>query len=214
MIQLGDEVDGDVELPTDANARELTLACQLLTEIVRLKREGAAGRRERQKLKSLALTDPLTGLSNRRFWEEEARRRVNGSRVCCLVLVDLDHLKTTNDELGHAVGDAVIQAAASALKSSLRPDDLVARLGGDEFGVLIQDLDEGFAMTVVERLRHSVLTASGQAGHRITASAGFVLAPEPSDLDLLFEVADTALRAAKASGRDQTKRGYPGDTIG
>lgn len=210
VIQVGDEAKADVVLPTDASPREVILACELLTEIVRLKRESAAGRQERQKLTSLALTDSLTGLSNRRAWDQEAPRRVGAANGCCLAVLDLDCFKRINDELGHSVGDAVVQSAAAALKSSLRPDDLVARLGGDEFGVLIQDLHEGIATTVIERLRDSIRSTSDKAGQRITASAGFVLSSAPCELDQLFEAADSALRAAKASGRDQTKRGSVG----
>lgn len=207
VVLVGCDGACDVALDEDTTERELRLACRLLAKIVRLKRESAAGHRERQKLHGLATTDPLTSLPNRRAWDEEACNRTEDAGGCCLVVVDLDHFKVINDEQGHDTGDAVLQQAASAIKSSLRPGDFVARLGGDEFGVLISGIDGEIAARLVERLRKSIESRALALGQSWTASAGFSISSGPVQLCDLFAAADAALRAAKASGRDCARRG-------
>ena len=117
-----------------------------------------------------ALTDPLTGVGNRRAWDrlleaEEARCHRYGS-VASLVAIDLDELKRVNDRQGHAAGDRLLRRAAQVIDSTRRAADVVARLGGDEFGVLAVECDEPAAKVLADRLR-GALEAAG-----IRASVG------------------------------------------
>lgn len=153
-----------------------------------------------RRLEGLALTDDLTGLPNRRAWEETLERELaraarDGLPVCVAVL-DLDDLKHYNDEHGHLAGDAVLKAAAEAWRTELRGGDVLARYGGDEFAALIPGRTLDTAVVVVERLRR----ASPQG---CTCSAG-VAAWNATETSLdLFGRADAALYVAKQSGRNQ-----------
>lgn len=204
----------DVRLPADASPRELALACQLLAEVVRLRRRVRSASRQRRTLSRLALTDPLTGLSNRRAWEHELAARYQTARETgqplCLALFDLDHFKQVNDAHGHMVGDRILQTTGKALQNGLRAYDLVARLGGDEFGVLLTDVTNEMAAAIIERIRLLVNVALRYASPTpVVASAGYAMVPISGELspEALFSAADNALAAAKNSGRDQTMAG-------
>ncbi|WP_420450944.1 diguanylate cyclase domain-containing protein [Ilumatobacter sp.] len=152
---------------------------------------------------SLALTDDLTGLANRRSFMAVAEsflalaRRHDGS--ISVVFVDVDRLKQVNDEDGHAAGDDVLRRAASALSSSVRDSDLVARLGGDEFGVVMYGPSPGELGAVVERLTAAVAGAGGSAppGRSPSMSCGTATSRAgDSVLDVLAR-ADAAMYDAK-----------------
>ena len=166
-------------------------------------------RRTLDQLQHLADHDPLTGLLNRRRLETELDRQVAladryGHRSC-LVLLDLDDFKSTNDSLGHGVGDELLKNIADVLRSRVRRSDLVARVGGDEFAILLPQatreqarrVAEGIAKAVRERIHIT-------AGHelRTTASLG-VATLEPGDPpSRVLLRADQALYEAKERGRD------------
>ena len=101
-----------------------------------------------------ALIDPLTGVANRRHFDQEIRRLTESSRGYGVVLCDLDHFKTVNDRLGHEVGDEILQIAAARLLASVRSGDIIARLGGDEFAVLLPGVNSREALErIVETIR-------------------------------------------------------------
>jgi diguanylate cyclase (GGDEF)-like protein len=160
---------------------------------------------------ALSSTDPLTGLSNRRYLVEQAPRvwrqaRRDGTRVAAMVL-DLDHFKRLNDAHGHAAGDAVLRAVAGALSATVRPADVLARTGGEEIVVVGLVSDPAEAGRLAERLRTAVAEADG--GHRVTASVGVALTrpadgEDPTDaLWRLIDRADVAMYEAKEQGRDR-----------
>ena len=208
VVAVAAEFPADVSLPADCTDRELVQVCRLLGEIVGLRRQQRRGDRDRQTLSQLALTDPLTGLANRRAWDEEWRARVvaarDSQRSICLAIIDLDHFKQVNELRGFAAGDEVLRAASRAILASVRNMDFVARLGGDEFALLLEDVNASHALAVVERTRLAV--RAELTSYSITASAGLaVSAPaQPSPADELFHAADEKLRHAKSSGRDRT----------
>jgi diguanylate cyclase (GGDEF)-like protein len=150
---------------------------------------------------TLASTDPLTGIPNRRAFIERATRAVNDAawghrNVVCLV--DLDGFKGVNDTRGHAAGDAMLKAVAVALGGSVRETDTVARLGGDEFAVLA-DTSVGVAGDLLaERLRAAVAQVGGAAG--VTASVGVADVEPGDDVEALMHRADAAMYRSKMAG--------------
>jgi diguanylate cyclase len=146
-----------------------------------------------------ALTDPLTGVGNRRAWDrlldaEEARCQRYGS-VASLVAVDLDELKRVNDRDGHAAGDRLLRRAAEVIDSTRRAADVVARLGGDEFGVLAVECDEPAAKVLADRLRDA-LEAAG-----IRASVGHATRQPTGTLAQAWSAADTEMYTHKGRVR-------------
>jgi len=223
-VETGSFGPTEVCLPTDVTARELQLACRLLAEIVRLQRQQQAGAELHRRLAAQALTDPLTGLPNRRAWDQvlaerlgrQTRRHVSPrplgeGTTLCLAILDLDFFKRVNDAHGHAVGDEVLRACGQALRVGLRQDDFVARVGGDEFGLLLWVRDEAAGAATVERVRAGLPGRLAESGGRpVAASAGFCVVPaetSPTPLPCpaaIFAAADAALRTAKQQGRNRT----------
>jgi diguanylate cyclase (GGDEF)-like protein len=149
---------------------------------------------------TMAASDPLTGLPNRRRWDEEAARMVaraeRTGEPLAIALIDLDRFKSYNDAHGHQAGDRLLKAAAAAWRDQLRAGDLLARWGGEEFAVALPGATAEQAVPVLERLRAA--TPNGQ-----TASAGAASFTPGSSLAELVELADQAMYAAKAAGRDR-----------
>ncbi len=219
LIAVG-EVDtnrsADVCLPANVSPRELRLACRLLAEVIHLQRALATRAHSERRLVREALTDPLTGLPNRRAWDRRLEKRLAPlpcpDQPFCVAILDLDRFKQVNDTRGHAVGDQVLQTVGRTLGQNLRQGDLVARLGGDEFGLLLSVPNSTTAQSVVDRVRRAL--PAGLASRdlpTVTASAGFCfVGPVPSAPPLpcpavLVAAADAALREAKAQGRDRTE---------
>jgi diguanylate cyclase (GGDEF)-like protein len=163
-------------------------------------------------LESLAETDPLTGLSNRRSFNEVLHRALLTSRryrrPLCLLVLDVDHFKRYNDRYGHAEGDFALQTVAQCLQGQARrPGDFCARVGGEEFAVILEDTDLEGAMhwmrTTQERLRSLALPhPDNSAAPYLTVSAGVALADDQDDATTLYKRADTALYGAKTAGRN------------
>jgi len=162
-----------------------------------------------QRIESLTRHDPLTGLCNRRELREQlARQQVRAQRGRChaLLMVDLDHFKRINDELGHAAGDAALRHVARLLQASLREQDCAARYGGEEFALLLPDTPLAGAQALAERLRATLAASvwSWQGRHwPLTASLGLAMAAPGRFADALVEAADRAMYQAKAQGRNR-----------
>lgn len=161
-------------------------------------------------ISSLATRDPLTGLANRRAWDErvplELHRSMRTGRPATVALLDLDHFKAYNDRRGHQAGDDLLVAASRAWEQELRGDDLLVRFGGEEFALLLPDADADEAEQVLARLRH--VMPAGQ-----TFSAGYAVAHlDPTilpDAGELLARADAAMYQAKEAGRDRVQRADP-----
>jgi diguanylate cyclase (GGDEF)-like protein len=166
--------------------------------------------------KSAALTDPLTGLFNRRGLIEAARElaekhaRKAGKPIAMLAF-DLDHFKSINDRFGHALGDEVIKLFAATANSSLRLTDFVVRLGGEEFAAIMPGtLEDG--MVVAERIRAAFEAAACTVSGRYigaTVSVGVASHETAANIDALLARADAALYAAKANGRNRVEAEMP-----
>jgi diguanylate cyclase (GGDEF)-like protein len=177
----------------------------VLSRLRRQRNELAAARAE---LTRLALTDPLTGLANRRHFDgvlaSELSRTARYEGATSLALVDLDHFKAFNDRHGHPAGDAALSEVAALLRERVRSHDTVARLGGEEFAVLMVGAGPEAAYRTAERIRASVNAREfGPSALRISISIGVATAPEngctPAEL---VREADRALYRAKAAGRN------------
>ncbi len=159
----------------------------------------------------LAITDPLTGLYNRRYLDAHlrstvARAQATGKPVCVLVF-DIDHFKYVNDTHGHDVGDDVLRDFSDRLRRGVRGIDLVSRYGGEEFLLVMPETDRAFAATVAERLRCDVEKVPFETRSPtlpITVSIGLAEWQGPSDTaEALIKRADQALYAAKRAGRNR-----------
>jgi two-component system chemotaxis response regulator CheY len=165
-------------------------------------------------LRADALTDPLTGLANYRSLalslEREIERARRYGQPLSLITVDLDHLKTINDEHGHDAGDDSIRLVAQVLKGAVRSFEIVARQGGDEFAVLLPNTNHSEAARLAERLRVEVASHSVQ-GVRLSASIGVASRDKKHDLDAksLVKASDDALYRAKYAGRDRVEVATP-----
>lgn len=161
---------------------------------------------QRQEAEAEALTDPVTGLRNRRAMDLALAQLIDGGREFALMHLDLDFFKAVNDSLGHAAGDHVLAVAARMMAAELRGEDIVARVGGDEFVLIFDRLcDPGALGELAARLLARLAEPIPWAGHacRISASAGTAIStdyrrPDPA---ALIADADAALYAAKRAGR-------------
>ena len=209
MIAVGVGLPADVSLPADHSPRELRLACLLLSEIVRLRRQREASRRQEKVLTHLALSDPLTGLPNRRAWDQQLAERLSGAGQgeWCLAVLDVDQLHEVNDQRGHLEGDACLRRIADRLTGLVRRGDFVARLGGDEFGVLLEGLNADRGAAQVDLIRKQ----AGEDGPvAITLTAGWAPITAPASKTAVNDAikrADDALRQAKRAGRSRTQGG-------
>ncbi|MCG8357800.1 MAG: diguanylate cyclase, partial [Kiloniellales bacterium] len=165
-----------------------------------------------QRSVSMAYTDALTGLYNRRYMNANLDRKImeisDTAKPVSLVLFDIDHFKQINDLHGHAAGDEVLKAIASRITISVRDIDLVARYGGEEFVVIMPDTPAKIALRVAERLRQQVdnepFPVSGvDKPLSVTISLGVATTFDPmEEADSLLKRADEALYKAKNKGRN------------
>ncbi|MCJ2065728.1 sensor domain-containing diguanylate cyclase [Methylobacterium sp. J-088] len=197
----------------------LTIALSLLFGRELRRREAMQAELER-----LSLTDALTGLPNRRAFENAGAQAWDAARrsdkPLSLLIVDADHFKRFNDRYGHQTGDDVLRGLARRLSASVhRPQDLVCRVGGEEFAFLLPDTDEAGACRIAEKVHAEVSAlAVGSAGigaGAVTVSIGLAAAvpasTEITALNDLYRLADEALYEAKAGGRNQTHCAKPHD---
>lgn len=187
--------------------------------VLRYLRQGEADAEDLSALADLARRDALTGLANRRAFEEALQREVARARrtgeALAVVALDIDHFKRVNDTHGHAAGDLVLAEVAARAQRALRVEDLLARIGGEELAALLPGASLAAAAEVAERIRHAV----GDAGIAVAATAidvtvslgcAALLADEREGAALLAR-ADARLYDAKRAGRNRVVWAAPGD---
>ncbi|RVT97860.1 PleD family two-component system response regulator [Rhodovarius crocodyli] len=197
-----------VLMPVDPNELRARVRNQ-----IRRKRYQDRLRAELDRSLEMAVTDPLTGLRNRRYVRRHLDGLLRGGEVAVLML-DLDRFKPINDTWGHNVGDAALREIANRLRVNLRASDVVARWGGEEFLVVMAGAPPEYAMLVAERLREAVADEPLQLGPveiNATVSIGAAVAPAGTDSDVVIGAADAALYRAKAGGRNAVRMADAGD---
>ncbi len=167
---------------------------------------------QQERLFDLARTDPLTGSYNRRSFEEVLTREMmrfrRTGRVPTLLLLDIDHFKSINDQHGHQAGDAAIIHFVSTTLGTVRTSDTFGRLGGEEFAVLLPETERDGAMSVAEKVRTAIENATlNRDGKeiRMTVSIGIAVAEQDMAVTDLVAKADEALYLAKSAGRNQSR---------
>jgi diguanylate cyclase (GGDEF)-like protein len=192
-----------------------------ITHFAAIERDVTMDKRRLDELEFLADRDTLTGIPNRRSFQNvlkteiecaQARQGASMQGALCVALIDVDHFKKVNDEKGHAVGDAVLCGLADRLAEIVRRSDTLGRIGGEEFAVCMPRISLRDAKGIAERLRHAVAaqpfdTQSGPLA--VTVSIGVSAFNRGDTLKSLMERADVGMYAAKNSGRDRVRTACP-----
>jgi diguanylate cyclase len=164
-------------------------------------------------IRAESLTDPLTGLGNRKYFDRSIEMAVrtalaNGEPLS-LMMFDIDHFKSFNDSYGHLTGDQVLRLVAQSLKQTIKGQDITARYGGEEFAVVLPNTGLRQALTVADHIRRAVMAkelkkkSTGEILGRVTISVGVSMLKADDDTDSLIERADGCLYAAKRNGRNR-----------
>lgn len=193
------------ELELKARIKSLLRTRHLQIELVE---KNAALMSAYKEIEQLAITDSLTELYNRRFFNQRIVHEVERAKrfhvPLSLVMIDVDNFKRLNDTHGHLTGDSVLRVLADVLKAEIRQIDIAARFGGEEFILLLPETIKSGAAVLAERIRVSV--AEHDFGHigTVTVSAGVAQQPDAEDAtsELLINLADSALYKAKMAGRN------------
>ncbi len=164
-------------------------------------------------IRAESLTDPLTGLGNRKYFDRSIATAVqnalaNGEPLS-LLMFDIDHFKSFNDSYGHLTGDQVLRLVGMSLKQTIKGQDITARYGGDEFAVVLPNTALRQALTVADHIRRAVMAkelkkkSTGEILGRVTISVGVSMLKPDDDTDSLIERSDACLYAAKRNGRNR-----------
>jgi diguanylate cyclase len=164
-------------------------------------------------IRAESLTDPLTGLGNRKHFDQSIEAAVQAALAIgeplSLMMFDIDHFKSFNDNYGHLTGDQVLRLVGMSLKQTIKGQDITARYGGEEFAVVLPNTALRQALTVADHIRRAVMAkelkkkSSGEILGRVTISVGVSMLKPGDDTDALIERADACLYAAKRNGRNR-----------
>ncbi len=161
-------------------------------------------------LEQAALTDGLTGMQNRRYFDDALREYLEEfgkiNKPIGLMVLDLDHFKGVNDTHGHDVGDEVLRSVANCLRDFTRYHDVVARLGGEEFAIVVPNMDEDHLWKFAERIRKAIAAltiTSGNVRLKVTTSVGLAIWDKRENPDEFYKRADKMLYRAKQLGRNR-----------
>jgi len=170
-------------------------------------------KRDHEKIRRLATTDTLTGISNRgefsRLLTEEIDRAQRYDRPLVLVMYDLDHFKLINDTFGHDVGDQVLKSVVDVVNEQIRRVDVHGRWGGEEFLLFLPETDMAAALAIAKRLSQAIANHGFDHGEAVTSSFGVTTLVPGEDFDALVKRADEALYLAKSGGRNRVEAAAP-----
>lgn len=175
--------------------------------IVGVSRDVTERRRLEEELRNLAVTDPLTGVYNRRHFQKELQREMSRSdRYTCpfsLIMLDIDHFKEVNDRFGHEAGDRVLKELTAKIIGRIRTSDLLARWGGEEFLIMLSDTKLRQALSLAEDILHQLQTGTFSGVGRVTASFGIAEHRAGEGMDELLTRVDNLMYRAKTEGRSR-----------
>lgn len=194
------------EVLVDASRQRLANGHKTMSQVQENKGEIDALKSELVRVRQLANTDALTGVANRRYFDERLSDLFGNDKELGLVLLDIDHFKRINDTYGHAAGDQILKVVANTMKDSLREGTFIARTGGEEFALVIRRASVKDLLALGERIRLAVEALSWKKGTetvKVTVSLGAANAPMVENATQLYEVADTALYQSKNNGRNR-----------
>jgi len=164
-------------------------------------------------IRAESLTDPLTGLGNRKYFDRSidaaVQNALDNGEPLSLLMFDIDHFKSFNDSYGHLTGDQVLRLVGMSLKQTIKGQDITARYGGEEFAVVLPNTALRQALTVADHIRRAVMAkelkkkSTGEILGRVTISVGVSMLKPGDDTDSLIERADACLYAAKRNGRNR-----------
>jgi len=198
------------EALAEAGRRKVAAGNKTITQVGSHVEEIAKMRDEINRLRMMANTDELTGLHNRRAFDETLASYFSSEDrgTFALVMIDIDHFKQINDTYGHAGGDKILCLVASCIRSAVRQDSFVARTGGEEFAVILRKTNTEDVAKAAERIRTAIADleiASRNGGQqvRVTASVGVSMADMADNPPALYVMADSALYRSKNTGRNR-----------
>ena len=208
-----DQVKGVVESLL-RSTREMRETNKALEERLMLsKNEISNLQQSLEAIRAESLTDPLTGLGNRKYFDRMIATAVQDALATgeplSLLMFDIDHFKSFNDSYGHLTGDQVLRLVGLSLKQTIKGQDITARYGGEEFAVVLPNTALRQALTVADHIRRAVMAkelkkkSTGEILGRVTISVGVSMLKPGDDPDALIERADACLYAAKRNGRNR-----------
>ncbi len=196
------------------NTKEMELANQQLEASLSASKQEISELQEHlDAVHTESLTDPLTQLANRKFFDATLEEAIADARAkneaLSLMMTDIDHFKNFNDSYGHLTGDQVLRLVATSVKNNVKGQDTAARYGGEEFAVILPNTALRSAVTVADHIRRAVMTkelmkrSTGEHLGRVTISIGVATLRRSDNAQLLIERTDSCLYAAKRNGRNR-----------
>jgi diguanylate cyclase len=208
-----DEVKAVIQALIDST-REMRGTNKLLEERLALSKSEISNlQHSLDEIRAESLTDPLTGLGNRKYFDRSigvaVQQALASGQPLSLLMFDIDHFKSFNDSYGHLTGDQVLRLVGMSLKQNMKGQDITARYGGEEFAVVLPNTALRQALTVADHIRRAVMAkelkkkSTGEILGRVTISVGVSMLKPGDDTDSLIERADACLYAAKRNGRNR-----------
>jgi diguanylate cyclase len=208
-----DQVKGVVETLVKST-REMRDTNKALEDRLTISKEEISNLQQSlEAIRAESLTDPLTGLGNRKYFDRSIETAVSNALASgeplSLLMFDIDHFKSFNDSYGHLTGDQVLRLVGMSLKQTIKGQDITARYGGEEFAVVLPNTALRQALTVADHIRRAVMAkelkkkSTGEILGRVTISVGVSMLKPGDDTDSLIERADACLYAAKRNGRNR-----------
>src|SRR3954462_11382125 len=213
VAQNGDQVKAVVETLVQATREMRDTNKALEDRLILSKTEISNLQHSLEAIRAESLTDPLTSLGNRKYFDRAIAAAVQSSAACgeplSLLMLDIDHFKSFNDNYGHLTGDQVLRLVGMSLKQTIKGQDITARYGGEEFAVVLPATALRQALTVADHIRRAVMSkelkkkSTGEILGRVTISIGVSMLQPGDSPDTLIERADACLYAAKRNGRNR-----------
>jgi diguanylate cyclase (GGDEF)-like protein len=201
--------DFDFQIPVAGGPREYEARVTIsgVGDILVIVRDITERKQMERRLNYMSLHDPLTGLFNRAYFEQEMKRHDGGRQSLGIIICDVDGLKLVNDTLGHEKGDALLIAAARMIKGAFRGGDMVARIGGDEFGVLLPNSDREVMKNAAGRIRAAIEKYNAAMGpdSPLSVSIGLAFSEDAANTTWLYKEADNSMHREKLH-RSQSAR--------